>query len=171
MPLKCHLHYVQKLDGLEHIDRATFGGFGLTDGRLSGLASSCLASFAVVTELPLPWRLCVHGGPSRISSASGARIQSLGRLRREKKEAWRVGGSPPGRLVLTEPRKEGWYCAAPEPEERDGGRGACRACRALSCRGLGRGGQPRVFYLAFCCPSFATTSCHCPKVTANAAQE
>lgn len=60
MPLKGHLCFVQKFPGREHRDGAACGGFGLPDGPLSGLANSSLASSAVVTELRLPWSLCVQ---------------------------------------------------------------------------------------------------------------
>ena len=76
VPLKCHLCFVQKFPGREHRDGAACGGFGLPGGLLSGLANSSLASSAVVTELRLPWRLCVQETTLH-PPASGTLILSL----------------------------------------------------------------------------------------------
>ncbi|KAB1257886.1 hypothetical protein Cadr_000022875 [Camelus dromedarius] len=132
--------------GHEHVDWATFGGFGLTDGLLSGLADSSLAPFSVVTELPqqsISPRLLEHS-PRALASGGGKTVcgESQGGVDCGRESLWAPvpcgdGGWEQGRCpggLWT--RRDGW------------GR---RASWDLSSTGRwGEGIRRR----AFCCPSF-----------------
>lgn len=110
MPLKCHLCYVQKFPGCEHSDQATFGGFGLTDGLLSGLANSSLVSRSCRCHGVCVWAGDNRASPQLLEHSPGASESGGGKsVCREEK-----GGKECGREsiwatapVLTELRKGG----------------------------------------------------------------